>query len=441
MSSRRLAPIADVAMELDATTLLGDDHPRRVEPSPTRCAPTARPPRMRATLAASPAPAERVPAGGRRRDSGRDPLLSVYLASLGRHPLLGPEDERRLAAGFRDAERACWGALLALAPLGAVVLEHRHLVEASAAQREAVTRAVGAPEHLDAAFGVLRELDDDRSAMGEILAQCRALIEATRGGSRTNALVAAHVETACRARRRALEIRNQFVRANLRLVVSVARRFHHHRLPLIDLVQEGNLGLIKSVHRFDHTRGFRFSTYAHWWIRQAIERAVMNKGAQIRLPVHVFDARREVARVTRDLQARLGREPALEEVARALGLPLERVAEVVRTVPREPVSLDELTGDDDDRALGDILADPDAVHPDDHVAAVHAQRAMRRVLAKLTPMEVDILRRRFGLDVHEDETLEEIGRSYHLSRERVRQLQVQGLNKLRDIMESRQRAR
>jgi len=219
-------------------------------------------------------------------------------------------------------------------------------------------------------------------------------------------------------------------------VVSVARRFHHFRMPLIDLIQEGNLGLIKSVHRFDHRKGFRFSTYAHWWIRQAIERAIMNKGAQVRLPVHVFDARREVAKVTRELTFSLGREPDLAEIAKALGMAESKLHDVLASVPRDPQSLDDPIGDDEDRTLAEAIA-CEGPSPDEQVIALDEERRAKRLLTRLSPMEVDIITRRYGLKNDEDETLEEIGKSYRLSRERVRQIQVQGLKKIQRCVESR----
>ncbi len=415
-------------IDLDAAALLADDHPG-AQPAamPERAVPRldAKPRRTR------PAPLLKPTAKKARRDPGRDELLSEYLSSLGRVPLLTPEDERDLASRFRDAEVRCWQRLLGVADVRELIGKHPLLHDLASEARAALDRLHADPSPAVAAADLervaeaLRDLDDDRSLVDEVIAHLgrgprRPMLEETRG-----------------LRRAALELRNRFVRANLRLVVSVARRFHHYRLPLIDLIQEGNLGLIKGVHRFDHRRGFRFSTYAHWWIRQAIERAIMNKGAQVRLPVHVFDARREIAKATRDLQRQLGRDPTVDELARELHTPREKLEEVLRAVPREPQSLDDPVGDDEERTLGEVICDASDDLPDERVIQVDEERWVRRCLTKLSPMEVDIITRRFGIDRGDDETLEEIGKTYNLSRERVRQIQVQGLKKMQRYVEVR----
>lgn len=384
-----------------------------------------------------------------KRDPGRDELLSEYLASLGGIPLLTPEGERELARSLREAEVATWMILLEAPEALDLLASHpalekfpaaaalRRLIDDQRRKKVDLKRAAKDREEVAAA---LREVDDERTIVEEVL---RALEDrnisplpgednAARAKRtlRRDKELSALVEKARAERELALRLRNRFVRANLRLVVSVARRFHHYRLPLIDLIQEGNLGLIKSVHRFDHRKGFRFSTYAHWWIRQAIERAIMNKGAQVRLPVHVFDQRREVQKAARYLSQSLGREPSNEELAEALGMPMEKLLEILQAVPREPVSLDDPIGDDEDRTLGETICDDEDASPDERVISKAEARLVRRVLDRLSPMEVDIIRRRFGLDDDEDETLEAIGKSYNLSRERVRQIQVQGLKKM-----------
>jgi RNA polymerase primary sigma factor len=401
-------------IDLDAASLLADAAGQR--PKAPLVALEARAQRSKGR----PAPVLKPTAKKAKRDSGRDEMLSEYLTSLGRIKLLTPEEEKSLASRFRDAEVRCWLALLHLPSVRASLVAHPLVHDLPADARVALESGQG----LEAVADAMRELDDDRSLVSELVASLppgkKQLLDEVRV-----------------ARREALELRNRFVRANLRLVVSVARRFHHYRLPLIDLIQEGNLGLIKSVHRFDHRKGFRFSTYAHWWIRQAIERAIMNKGAQVRLPVHVFDARREVAKATRDLHARLGREPTGQELAQELALPQDKLQEILRAVPREPQSLDETVGDDEERTLGEVICDHDALTPDQHVIQVDETRWVRRVLTKLSPMEVDIICRRFGLNTDDDETLEEIGKSYNLSRERVRQIQVQGLKKIQRYVEAR----
>jgi RNA polymerase primary sigma factor len=398
---------------------------------------TARPSRAAKKRDVLPLPGSRGP-GKKARGDQRDVSLSDYLTSLGRIPLLSADDEVRLAASLREAELLCWTDLLRVRSCvdavasSSLCAEHAVLSTKVQALLQAMTPpqetapslAAELSELVGALAALLRELDDDRVVVDIALAAAKAAVAAGEERPET-------VERVQSNRRRALAVRNTFVRANLRLVVSVARRFHHHRLPLVDLIQEGNLGLIKSVHRFDHRRGFRFSTYAHWWIRQAIERSIMNKGAQVRLPVHVFDSRRELARVTRDLTHALGREPGIEELASSLGMTLDKVYELMAAVPREPQSLDEPLGDDEDRTLADAIA-AGGPGPDELVIQQCEERGVKGLLGRLSPMEMDIIRRRFGLGNDDDETLEEIGRSYRLSRERVRQIQVQGLRKLQE---------
>jgi RNA polymerase primary sigma factor len=368
--------------------------------------------------------------GKKARGDNRDENLSEYLTSLGRIPLLTADDEVRLASSLREAEVACWVQLLSL-PCVLAAVRDSALVTTDESIRLGLDRlaplirdddGAALAEEATTLASLLRELDDDRTLVEEAL----TIVEQAAAAGTVPAMLAKRVRN---DRRRALALRNAFVRANLRLVVSVARRFHHHRMPLIDMIQEGNLGLIKSVHRYDDRKGFRFSTYAHWWIRQAIERAIMNKGAQVRLPVHIFDARRELARVTRDLTFALGREPTTDELATSLHISLEKLHELLAAVPREPQSLDDPIGDDEDRTLAEAIAS-DAPRPDDQVIALDEALRAHRVLQRLTPMENDIIRRRYGLGTDDDETLEEIGRTYDLSRERVRQIQVQGLKKI-----------
>ena len=418
-------------INLDAASLLAEDMSRVrsvtvaqiMERAPTR-------PRPRADVLPKPTQATR-----KGRDGGRDQMLSEYLSSLGRIALLTADEEKAIAERLQIAEVRCWRLLLSLAEARAVLVDHPMLLEVTPEVRaslEGLRHSALTDTDADALAGALRVIDDDRLVIAEVIAQLKpepSSVRATRPRA-----VSDDVRL---ARREALAVRNSFVRANLRLVVSVARRFHHYRLPLIDLIQEGNLGLIKSVHRFDHKKGFRFSTYAHWWIRQAIERAIMNKGAQVRLPVHIFDARREAAKATRDLHARLGREPTLEELASELRTPIAKLMETMRAVPREPLSLEDPVSDGEERTLAEVISDHEAPSPDERVIQLAEQRWVRGALNLLSPMEVDIMRRRYGIDTDNDETLEEIGRSYRLSRERVRQIQVQGLRKIKQYAELR----
>ena len=225
--------------------------------------------------------------------------------------------------------------------------------------------------------------------------------------------------------------RNDFVKSNLRLVVSIARRFNHGRMPLSDLIQEGNIGLIKAVERYDYRRGFRFSTYASWWIRHAISRALADKGRAVRLPVHMIDAYHKVAKTRRELSNRLGRQPTSDEVANESGIAVDKVRKLEGFLMEQAVSLDREVSDEDGRKFVDFIEDTEADLPSDRVMNESMNDQVMELLGELKPIESDILRKRFGLVGGREQTLKEIGEDYNLSRERIRQLQEQALGKIR----------
>ncbi len=395
------------------------------------------------------------------RSVDSDDHLAAYFRQLAEHELLTPEDERELSQGIEDTEILTWERVFARPDVIHAVLA---LVEPNLETPVKFPKLVKAAEDLlkskrartDAKLNkklaaaaketalALRALDLDRVHIDAVVRELYRAHELAAESWWIDAQAkdaGQYLDSVRQAHRDAGSLRDEFVRANLRLVVTMARRYDRGGMPLADLIQEGNLGLMHAVARFDYRRGLRFSTYACWWIRHAIGRALADKARAVRIPVHMLEAQQQLEKVRQHLIGELGRPPTPQELAKAARVPLAKLNQMHRYIMGQPMSLDRPVHDDDDRSFGETMADPDTEEhsPADDMTTQTLTSQIKRLLHHLSPIEADVLTKRFGLGDDEERTFREIGDQYHLSRERIRQIQNSALDKLKRALEREHR--
>ncbi len=382
--------------------------------------------------------------------------LGIYFREMAAAQLMSPTEELSAAQEILRRREFYWRAILSYPPFVPAIIEvidrtfhapdrpQEAMDSMSASSRNLRDRQTRAHEErfnldADALAKIMSRLDTDGEATEPITGDLRA-IAAGRGTEvrlavtlpRTDsAPFRRYVQSVEEAAASLWAAKHAFVRANLRLVVTMARRYAHGRMALPDLIQEGNIGLLKAVDRFDPDRGYRFSTYASWWIRHAISRAVADKAREVRVPVHMLDVHQKLRRTKQRFEVTQGREPGDEELAASAEVPVERVRRLRMCLLDQAPSLDSPISGTDARTAGELLEDETTPQPIEGIASRVMDVKIRELVDRLPTIEADVLRKRFGLDEAEPMTLREIGEQYSLSRERIRQLQEQALNKIR----------
>jgi RNA polymerase primary sigma factor len=388
-----------------------------------------------------------------------DSFLSLYFREMAPIEVLKPEEEFKAAQHIESIEVSLWSQLLSYQPLTDLVWKvikegmpngtaELMMVNRSVRRLKQFSGPANHPKLLEKREALARKLhllDVDRRFLTSLVAELDGIMRNGRskilntklGPTQKSQVFKTHHRRTMNLWLASQRARNTFIQSNLRLVVSIARRFNHGRMPLSDLIQEGNIGLIKAVERFDYRRGYRFSTYASWWIRHSITRAIADKGRAVRLPVHMLDAHQKVARTSRELSSKLGRLPTAEEIGFSSGLGYDKVEKIQGFQLDQSLSLDRAVSDEDDRRFVEMLFDPEGLVPAEKLMNQSVSEQVQQILSDLKPIEADVLCKRFGLEGTQEQTLKEIGDGYRLSRERIRQIQEQALGKIRRALQRR----